>query len=228
MVAPAAMLWSLLRVVEDDIVPATRVGVASGSPLFGAAILSRSNLDVLTVATNNGRLSPLLHGELSCIQKFYTSTFPDPACRPDPRNDTVFVSSHEPCSLCLSALAWAGFAEFYYLFKYEETRDLFGFPDDIGILQDVFRVRGNDTDEQLQQRELYNAENKRFKGRSMEDMVQEEANETERNSLAEKMKSVKGLYTELHATFLEASKANKEAEENAPKPSNCSLDVNKT
>ncbi|KAM4055803.1 cytidine and deoxycytidylate deaminase zinc-binding domain-containing protein [Hirsutella rhossiliensis] len=216
------MLSSLLGVVENSIVPVTRHGVASGSPLFGAAILSRSNLSVLTVATNNGRVSPLLHGELNCIQQFYTSTFPDPSCRPDPRNDTIFLATHEPCSLCLSAIAWAGFGEFYYLFKYEETRDLFGFPDDINILEEVFRVRGNDTEEQVQQRELYNAENKFFKGMSIADMVQE-TDEGERDRLAEEMKRVKGLYDDLHATFLTEKDRLQKDQADAPKPSNCSL-----
>ena len=32
-----------------------------------------------------------------------------------------FLSSHEPCSLCLSAITFSGFDNFYYLFPYEST-----------------------------------------------------------------------------------------------------------
>jgi tRNA(Arg) A34 adenosine deaminase TadA len=41
--------------------------------------------------------------------------------------------------MCLSALAWSGFDNVYYLFSYEDTRDEFEIPHDLGILAEVFR-----------------------------------------------------------------------------------------
>ena len=41
--------------------------------------------------------------------------------------------------MCLSAIAWNGFDNFYYLFSYEDTRDEFEIPHDLAILAEVFR-----------------------------------------------------------------------------------------
>ncbi|KXH39578.1 cytidine and deoxycytidylate deaminase zinc-binding region [Colletotrichum simmondsii] len=146
---PKTVLSSLLTLTETRIVPLTARGVSSGSKLFGAAILSSSSdaLDPYTVSTNDERTSPLLHGEINCIQTFFTRDFPDPATRPSPRTDCVFFATHEPCSLCLSGIAWSGFREVYYLFTYEDSRDLFAIPHDINILQQVFRVPAEGEDE---------------------------------------------------------------------------------
>jgi hypothetical protein len=37
----------------------------------------------------------------------------------------------------LSGITWGGFDNFYYLFTYEDTRDAFGIPHDIRILEEV-------------------------------------------------------------------------------------------
>ncbi|KJZ74382.1 hypothetical protein HIM_06192 [Hirsutella minnesotensis 3608] len=202
MVAAAQLIMSLLGVIEDTIVPMTRQSVQLGSPFFGAAILSRSNLSAITVATNNGRVSPLLHGELNCIQKFFIETFPDRSSRPDPRNDTIFLATHEPCSMCLSAIAWAGFSEFYYLFKYEDSRDA-GFPDDINIIEEVFQVKANSTEGQMKQHQLYNADNKYFKGRFLGDVLRDVQEEGLRQDLATRMSKLKDVYASLNNTFWE-------------------------
>jgi len=202
------LLSTLLSVVETSIVPLTRKGVSSGSKLFGAAILARSeDLKPLTVATNNERVSPLLHGEINCIQQFFTADFPDPATRPDPRRDCIFFATHEPCSLCLSGIAWSGFSEFYYLFTYEDSRDLFAIPYDIEILEEVFRVKGGETDEQVQQRALYNKNNKFFQGKSLADLVALLDDEAERTKWTSEIQRVKALYNSLSETYQEGKKS---------------------
>lgn len=122
--SPEELVSSLLKVTESSIVPLTREQVASGSKLFGAAILTKSSLAPVTVATNNERASPLLHGEINCIQTFFAGPKEG---RPETK-DCVFFATHEPCSLCLSGITWSGFNEFYYLFTYEDSRDLFSIP----------------------------------------------------------------------------------------------------
>ena len=118
------LLATLFSLTESHIIPLTASRVSSGSKLFGAAILSRSTLDPITVESNNERLSPLLHGEINCIQTFFaTPKEGRPATK-----DCIFFATHEPCSLCLSGITWSGFNEFYYLFTYEDSRDLFGIP----------------------------------------------------------------------------------------------------
>lgn len=208
---PSALLGALLGTMESDIIPLTRAGVQSGCKLFGAAILRRADLKPHTVATNNERVSPLLHGEINCIQEFFASkdsnnddaTTPP---RPHPR-DCVFFATHEPCSLCLSGIAWAGFREFYYLFTYEDSRDLFAIPYDIDILQEVFRVRApGDTDEALAGRELYNRRNKFFEGRSLAELVARVGDEAERRRWEAEIARLKAVYGELSATYQEGKR----------------------
>ena len=43
--------------------------------------------------------------------------------------------------MCLSAITWAGFDNFIYLFSYQESRDLFAIPHDLKILNQVFNVQ---------------------------------------------------------------------------------------
>ncbi|KAF6792068.1 hypothetical protein CSOJ01_14199 [Colletotrichum sojae] len=208
---PRTLLSALLSLTESRIVPLTRRGVSSGSKLFGAAILSSANLEPYTVATNDERTSPLLHGEINCIQQFFTSTHPDPARRPSPRTDCLFFATHEPCSLCLSGIAWSGFREVYYLFTYEDSRDLFAIPHDINILEQVFRVRAEGEDDAaLGRRHLYNRTNRFFTARSLGDLV-EKLPEEEREHWRGEMNRVKGLYNALSDTYQEGKKAGAES-----------------
>lgn len=202
------LLSALLRVTEDKVIPLTRAGVDAGSKLFGAAILNRSDLAPVTAATNNEQASPLLHGEINCIQTFFAS----PAEGRPATKDCVFFSTHEPCCLCLSGMAWAGFNEFYYLFTYEDTRDLFAIPHDIDILEQVFRVPApGDTEETLAARPLYNRKNKFFAGRSLAELVADIPDEAERKHWAGEIERVKGLYSSLHSTYQEGKDAGVES-----------------
>ncbi|HWK13525.1 MAG TPA: nucleoside deaminase [Rhizobiaceae bacterium] len=126
----------LFDVIEHDIVPKTRAGVAAGNKLFGAAILRKSDLSVVIAETNNETENPLWHGEMHALKRFYELPKAD---RPDTR-DCIFLATHEPCSLCLSAITWTGFDNFYYLFSHEDSRDSFAIPHDLNILKEVFRL----------------------------------------------------------------------------------------
>lgn len=192
------LVSTLLSVTESSIVPLTRSQVSSGSKLFGAAILKRSNLESVTVATNNERESPLLHGEISCIQTFFANKDPS---RPQTK-DCIFFATHEPCSLCLSGITWSGFNEFYYLFTYEDSRDLFGIPYDIDILQSVYQVATpTDTPETLAQRPLYNRTNKFFKAQSVAQLVDSIEDGTRREKWTAEITRIKAMYNELSDTY---------------------------
>ncbi len=63
----AALLNRMLDVIEQDIVPMTRRGVARGNKVFGAALLRKSDLSVVMAETNNQADSPLWHREMHCL-----------------------------------------------------------------------------------------------------------------------------------------------------------------
>lgn len=132
----SAFIARLLQVIEQDIVPMTADGVARGNKVFGAALLHKSSLELLLAETNNELASPLHHGEMHALKRFYELP---PEQRP--RSDSlIFLTTHEPCSLCLSAITWCGFDNFYYLFSHEDSRDSFAIPHDLKILKEVFDV----------------------------------------------------------------------------------------
>lgn len=125
----------LLSLIETEIVPLTRQGVREGNKIFGGAVLRKADLSTVVAVTNAETDNPLNHGEINTLNVFYELPRAD---RPA-TSDCIFVSTHEPCSLCLSGITWTGFDNFFYLFSYEDTKDAFNIPHDLKILDEVFR-----------------------------------------------------------------------------------------
>ncbi|KIE04034.1 cytidine/deoxycytidylate deaminase family protein, partial [Metarhizium majus ARSEF 297] len=200
------LLFTLLEIVETNIQPVTHEGILQGNPLFGAAILSKPDLKPITISTNNSTYSPLFHGETNCIHEYYTVTYPDAASRPN-LGETIFLTTHEPCSFCSSLMAWTNVTEFYYLFTHEESRDLFGFSGDIDILENVYRVQGYETPEQMKQRARYNRENSFFSARSIAGLINQ-VNGTEKDMLLKKMEGAKDIWRGLHQEYLDIKRPN--------------------
>lgn len=130
------LLEKLIDVIEQDIIPLTEQGVAEGNKVFGAALLNKSDLSLVLAETNNETENPLWHGEIHTIMRFYEMSEKG---RPETK-DMIFLSTHEPCSMCLSAITWSGFDNFYYLFSHEDSRDAFSIPHDLKILKEVFTL----------------------------------------------------------------------------------------
>jgi len=187
----ASLIDRLLDVIEDDIVPRTARGVREGNKLFGAAILRKSNHSLVIAETNNETENPLWHGEVHCLKRFYEMP---KAERVDTR-DAIFLATHEPCSLCLSAITWAGFDNFYYLFSHEDSRDSFAIPHDLKILKEVFTLDPGG----------YNAENAYWKSFSLRRLVRE-LPEEERQRLEKRIERISKRYDGLSGTY-QASKA---------------------
>ena len=125
----------MLTVLRDDVLPMTQAGVREGNKVFGAAVLSKASLELVVAGTNEEAQNPLLHGEISCLNRYWSL----PRENRLPSAECLFLSSHEPCPMCLAAIAWSGFDNFYYLFSYEDSRDDFNIPHDLNILEAIFR-----------------------------------------------------------------------------------------
>ncbi|KIW78287.1 hypothetical protein Z517_08122 [Fonsecaea pedrosoi CBS 271.37] len=195
---------ALLSTTEKSIIPLTAEQVSQGSKLFGAAVLDRATLAPVVAATNNERESPLLHGEINCIQQFFK--LPREG-RPETKN-CVFFATHEPCSLCLSGITWSGFNEFYYMFTYEDSRDLFAIPYDIDILKSVYQVPSpGDTEETLAAKPLYNRKNKFFTAQSLAELIESVEDVEARTKLQGELERVKKMYDRLSATYQEGKKS---------------------
>ncbi|KXG86633.1 deaminase [Agrobacterium bohemicum] len=122
----------LLDVIENDILPLTVRGVSLGNKVFGAAILRKSDLSLVIAETNNELENPLWHGEIHTLKRFH-----ELGEKPDTK-ELIFLSTHEPCTMCMSAITWAGFDNFYSFFSHEDSRDAFAIPHDLKILKEVF------------------------------------------------------------------------------------------
>ena len=130
------LLDKFLDVFNNDILPLTYKGVNSGNKIFGAAIIRKDNYSLVVAGSNNETENPLWHGETYTLKKFYEI---NKKKRPDEKN-CIFLTSHEPCSLCLSAITFSGFDNFYYLFPYQSTSKEFSIPHDLNILKEVFNI----------------------------------------------------------------------------------------
>jgi tRNA(Arg) A34 adenosine deaminase TadA len=116
--ATANEIRQLYKVIEESILPKTRKGVQDGNKVFGAAILN-SDFTCVYAETNAETKCPLFHGEVHCIFEWSQRT--PPAERGPAAQSSVFLSTHEPCCMCISSILWAGFPTLYYFFPYRVT-----------------------------------------------------------------------------------------------------------
>ena len=180
----------LLDIFIDTLIPETEIAVQKGNKIFGAFIIKKSDLSIIITGTNNEITNPLYHGEISTLFNFFKIKNLNP-------KDYYFISSHEPCSLCLSAITWSGFDNFYYFFEYNDTKSSFHIPHDLNILQEVFNIQGGE----------YNKVNGYWKSFSIIDQIKKNE-DSNRHNLIKKIDKIKQLYADLSTQYQDAKISN--------------------
>lgn len=182
----ANLVSKLLGVMENDILPLTARGVAQGNKVFGGALLRKSDLSLVMAQTNNETENPLWHGEVHLLKCFYES----PISKQEATSDMVFLSTHEPCTMCMSAIAWAGFDNFFYFFSHEDSRDSFAIPHDLKMLKEVFGLEPGG----------YNHDNAFWHGRGLFDLMARLPDD-EAGAILEQAQRIRARYDELSAAY---------------------------
>ena len=188
------LLNKFIDVFENNILPLTTKGVGLGNKIFGAAIIKKNDYSLVVAGSNNETENPLWHGEIYTLKKFYEMEI---KIRPNEK-DCIFLSSHEPCSLCLSAITFSGFDNFYYLFPYESTFNEFNIPHDLKILEEVFDIKNGN----------YLNENAYWKSYSINKLINE-LTTNKKEDLISSFKNIKKSYKELSYKYQSNKKKNK-------------------
>ena len=186
-------LETILNVFLKEVLPLTEKGVAKGSKIFGAAIIKKDDLSVVIAETNNEIENPLWHGEMHALKKFYEL---DANTRPNEK-ECMFLSSHEPCSMCLSAITFSGFDNFYFLFPYNDTNDEFNIPHDLNILKEVFKIKDGE----------YNKENSYWKSQNINLLI-EKLTTPKKEKILSQLREIKKKYQKLSNQYQENKDGN--------------------
>ena len=187
------LLNKFLDVFNNDILPLTSKGVDSGNKIFGAAIIRKDDYSLVVAGSNNETENPLWHGEMHTLKKFYEI---NKETRTDEKN-CIFLSSHEPCSLCLSAITFSGFDNFYYLFPYESTSKEFSIPHDLNILKEIFNIADG----------KYIKKNSYWKSYSINNLI-DELSDNEKKNLTESFNNIKKTYIDLSNKYQSSKEKN--------------------
>ena len=180
----------ILDIFLNNLIPETKISVSKGNKIFGAFVLNKIDLSLVVTGVNNEIENPIYHGEISTIINFFKLKNLNP-------KDYLFISSHEPCSLCLSAITWSGFDNFYYLFHYEETESNFNIPYDLKILKEVFKI----------DKGAYSKNNTFWQSYSIIEEIKKLQN-SENDKLLAKIKEINKLYEDISNNYQSAKNSN--------------------
>ena len=179
----------ILDIFLNELIPLTKLSISKGNKIFGAFIVKKSDLSVVCLGTNEETKNPLFHGEISTLFNFFENNNNN-------TKDYYFISSHQPCSLCLSAITWSGFDNFYYFFPYIDTKENFNIPHDLNILNEVFKIKDG----------KYNYKNNYWQSYSI--MSEIKKNEEE-SQLFDKITKIKEEYQKISKIYQENKINNK-------------------
>jgi tRNA(Arg) A34 adenosine deaminase TadA len=188
---PEQIAARLLDVMENDILPLTANGVSGGAKVFGAALLRKSDLSLVIAGTNNETENPLWHGEVHTLKQFYEMPGEKKT------KDLIFFSTHEPCTMCMSAITWAGFDNYYYFYSHEDSRDAFAIPHDLLIMKELYGLDAGG----------YHRQNAFWKSYYLGDLVSVSPDD-KRAMLEEQTARIKAEYDRLSGVYQSGKSAN--------------------
>lgn len=194
LVASVKELQTLLDIIEQNIVPKTRKGVENGNKVFGAALLN-PNFELILAETNNEMQNPLFHGEVNLINEWSKMT--DASKRGPMAQESIFLSTHEPCCMCISSIVWAGFTKVFYLFPYSITSDQ-GIPHDIRTMHELWGVS------------TYRKQNRYISTACLMDLIDQLPESREKSELIETQKRLCDVYDSLSHQYHEEKLSNAE------------------
>ena len=99
--------------------------------------------------------------------------------------------------MCLSAITFSGFDNFYYLFPYTATNDDFKIPHDLNILKEVFKINDGE----------YNKENSYWKSQNINLLI-ENLPSSEKEKILSKLGEIKKKYQILSNQYQENKNGN--------------------
>ena len=187
------LLDKFLDIFKNNILPLTIKGVEAGNKIFGAAIINKEDYSTVIAGSNNETENPIWHGEIYTLKKFYEL---DNKIRPKEKN-CIFLSSHEPCSLCLSAITFSGFNNFYYLFPYVSTSDEFNIPHDLNVLKEVFNISDG----------KYIKENSYWKSYNINNLINE-LKDSNKKKILNSFDEIKKIYIDLSKKYQSSKEKN--------------------
>ena len=179
----------ILDIFLEDLIPLTNKTIIEGNKIFGAFIIKKSDLSITCLGTNKEIVNPLFHGEITTLFNLFEKNI-------NSTKDYYFISSHEPCSLCLSAITWSGFDNFYYFFPYEDTKENFNIPHDLNILKELFKLKDG----------KYNTQNKYWQSFSIISEIKKLGQEKE---LSDKISEINAHYKKMSKFYQEFKIKNK-------------------
>ena len=187
-------LKRFLEVIEKEIFPLTKTSVEElGNKWFGAAVLEQTNLKTLYAGTNHELDCPLYHGEVYVIDQWARQTAA--AERGRIAASAIFLSTHEPCCMCISSIVWTGFQKIVYLFPYETTSDQ-GIPYDLDIMHELWGVQS------------YRRRNKFCATACIMDLIREVQNEKAKRELENTCDRLTKMYKDISNKYHENKRGN--------------------
>lgn len=183
----------MLLIIENEILSKTMGGVDAGNKVFGAAVLGKDfSLDY--AETNAETTCPLFHGEVHCIYQWSKRV---PAETRGPRaQNSIFLSTHEPCMMCISSIVWAGFPYVYYFFPYSKTTEQ-GIPHDIQTMHELWGVAS------------YRKQNKYCSTACLMELIESLKDGEEKNELMKIQDRLINVYDSLSEKYHSEKKTNK-------------------